>query len=154
MFNNIGRKIKTLAKVIAWMGIALSVLSGLGTMIEIVILANADTVLSYIVFLILGLVGGTIVAVVGGFLAWISVFILYGFGQLVENSDKLVGTGFYATKKRPVKKEPKQEEFETDFSLSEDDDFYKNVKINSLKHNYQAGRLSKEKYEAEMEKYK
>ena len=153
MFNNIGRKIKTLAKVIAWIGMASSVISGLVTMIEIVILTKADTVLQGVWFLFLGLILGAIVAAVGCLVAWASVLILYGFGQLVENSDKLVGTGFCATKKRPIKKEPKQET-ETEFSLSEDDDFYKNVKINSLKHNYEAGRLSKEKYEAEMEKYK
>ena len=154
MFNNIGRKIKTLAKVIAWIGMASSVISGLVTMIETAILTKADTVLQGVWFLFLGLILGAIVAAVGCLVAWASVLILYGFGQLVENSDKLVGAGFYAAKKSPVKKEVKQEEAETEFSLAEDEEFYKNVKINSIKHNYEAGRLSKEKYEAEMEKYK
>jgi len=37
MFNNIGQKIKTLAKFIMWLEIGLSVLSGLGVIIEIMI---------------------------------------------------------------------------------------------------------------------
>lgn len=33
MYNNIGKKIKILAKVLAWIGIAASVISGLGMII-------------------------------------------------------------------------------------------------------------------------
>ncbi|MBE6733508.1 MAG: hypothetical protein E7561_05895 [Ruminococcaceae bacterium] len=154
MFNNIGQKIKTLAKFIMWLEIGLSVLSGLGVIIEIMISVEVDTVLQGVLFLILGLVLGAIVVVIGGFIAWVSVLTLYGFGQLVENSDKLAGTGLYTPKRRATKKESKQDALEADFSLSESEEFYKNVKINSIKHNYEAGRLSKEKYEEEMEKFK
>lgn len=74
MFGNIGRKIKTLAQVVTWMGIIGSIVVGI-SMLSI----NDD-------FIFLGL----LIMILGSFLSWVSSFVLYGFGQLVENSDKLV----------------------------------------------------------------
>ena len=75
MFDNIGSKIKTLAQVIAWIGIIGSVILGL-------------------IFLTTGNEGmaltGILIAVVGSLLSWIGSFIAYGLGQLIENTDKLV----------------------------------------------------------------
>ena len=75
MFDNIGRKIKTLASVLAWIGIVLSIIYGL------ILLADGkdDNV-----------VVGVIIIVVGSLCSWLSSFVLYGFGQLIENSDILV----------------------------------------------------------------
>ena len=33
---------------------------------------------------------GFIVAILGALSSWVSSFVLYGFGQLIENTDKLV----------------------------------------------------------------
>lgn len=70
-FNNIGKKIKVLATVSAIVGCVFFILFG---------------ILMYRFWNILGLcllIGGPI-------FSWISCFVLYGFGQLVDNSDKLV----------------------------------------------------------------
>ncbi len=71
MFGNIGGKIKALAQVITWIGIIVSILIGIITM------STSGPV-------------GILIAVAGSLISWISSFILYGFGQLIENSDELV----------------------------------------------------------------
>jgi hypothetical protein len=83
MFDNIGGKIKGLAKTVCWIGIGISVFIGF---VFVLIGAESsygsnDNVLAPLgMFIMLG----------GLFLSWISSFLLYGFGQLIENSDKLV----------------------------------------------------------------
>ena len=74
MFSNIGGKIKSLAQIVCWMGIICSVVSG-------IILIDTDDDLAFL---------GFVIIIIGSLLSWVSSFVLYGFGQLVENSDKLV----------------------------------------------------------------
>ena len=74
MFDNIGGKIKTLAKVVCWIGIIACIITGI-----VLIAMDEDSILV-----------GILTAVVGPLLSWVSSFVLYGFGQLVENSDTLV----------------------------------------------------------------
>lgn len=74
MFKNIGKKIKILAKIITWIGIAISCLLGIIMMFAI----------EY------GFVAGILIIIIGSISSWISSFLLYGFGQLIENSDKTV----------------------------------------------------------------
>lgn len=74
MFDNIGEKIKTLAKVITWLGIIASVIVGLVLMVS-----NRYTPLP-----------GLMVLILGGLVSWIGSFVLYGFGQLIVNTDKMV----------------------------------------------------------------
>lgn len=74
MFDNIGSKIKTLAKVVCWIGIIASVIIGF-----ILLVQDEDTVLAGLLTMILGSLG-----------SWIGSFMTYGFGQLIENSDILV----------------------------------------------------------------
>lgn len=71
MFKRIGAKIKTLAEVMCWVGIIACIITG-------IVFMTPD------VHLILA---GILIAVVGSLLSWIGSFVLYGFGQLVENSD-------------------------------------------------------------------
>lgn len=67
MFTNIGGKIKTLTKVVCWIGIAASVIGGVVFMFDDEVLAG-------------------LAMIVGGVLAsWVGSFILYAFGELVEN---------------------------------------------------------------------
>ena len=71
MFDNIGSKIKSLAQVVTIIGVIASVVLG------IIFIANAGFV-------------GLIVMLIGILLSWVSSFITYGFGQLIENSDEMV----------------------------------------------------------------
>ncbi len=71
MFYNIGDKIKTLAKVMCWIGSIASIIIGI-----VLIVMDEDLILV-----------GILIAAVGALLSWISSFVLYGFGQLIENSD-------------------------------------------------------------------
>lgn len=71
MFSNIGGKIKTWAVVLSILGIAASVIYG-----GIVAAKNA--------------LDGVLIIIFGSLGSWVSSFVLYGFGQLVENSDKIV----------------------------------------------------------------
>ncbi len=79
MYNNIGKKIKVLAKVLAWIGIAASVISGLGM---IIVSSRAGGAMSLI---------GILTMVLGSLLSWVSSFVLYGFGEIVENSALIAG---------------------------------------------------------------
>ena len=69
MFNNIGKKLKVVAVVFCWIGIIASVVYG------IILINNYQEVV------------GAVTIVVGALSSWIGSFALYGFGQLVENSD-------------------------------------------------------------------
>ena len=71
MFNNIGSKIKNLAQVVCWIGIALSVLVGI------------------IVMSFGGFFSGIIVIVAGSLVSWIGSFFTYGFGELIESCQEI-----------------------------------------------------------------
>ena len=74
MFENVGRIIKVVAKVFTWVGIIVSVVAGL-----IVMFSNEVTPLPGLFIIITGCLG-----------SWLSMLTLYGFGQLIENTDILV----------------------------------------------------------------
>lgn len=79
MFKNVGRKIKIVAKVIFWVGVALLAVLWL-------ILFWYGVVESDIGLFVVSL----IIPPIYGVLAWISCLSMYGTGQLIENSDILV----------------------------------------------------------------
>jgi hypothetical protein len=70
MFDNIGGKIKTLAKIICWLGIIISVISGM-------VLIGISGLVSVL----------TIIA--GSLTSWIGSFSLYGFGELIEKTTEI-----------------------------------------------------------------
>jgi predicted flavoprotein YhiN len=72
-FNNIGKKIKTIAK------ISFYLLSVSFLFYGILLIIKTDNDILGLLWLILGPI-----------ISWISSFVLYGFGQLVDNSDKLI----------------------------------------------------------------
>lgn len=74
MFNNIGGKIKALAKIVCWLGIIASVLSG------IILIAAGGTQ---------NIVTGIVTIVVGALSSWIGSFLVYGFGELIDNTAAL-----------------------------------------------------------------
>ena len=76
MFKNMGGKIKGWTKFVCWMGIIISILAGIG--MAIAGIQSGDEAAA--------IVSGIAVAVVGFLISWISSFVAYGFGELVENS--------------------------------------------------------------------
>ena len=70
MFDRIGSKIKGLASVITWIGIIVSCISGFA------LISGGDEQILI----------GIIVMIVGSLVAWISSFLLYGFGELIEKT--------------------------------------------------------------------
>ncbi len=72
--GGVGTQIKTVASVIMTLGIILSAIAGFGLM----------TLGEQVIFL------GFLVIVCGVLISWLSTICLRGFGQLVENSDRLV----------------------------------------------------------------
>lgn len=78
MFDNIGSKIKSVATAIAIFGIIGSIIIGN------IIIAEAND--SYYPSATETL-NGWLVIIVGSLSSWVSSFTLYGFGQLIENTD-------------------------------------------------------------------
>ena len=76
MYNNIGHKIKTLATVIAVIGMIASLLLG------VILISKEEFVL------------GIIVAAIGCLLSWLSSFTLFGYGCLIENTDALAEVSY------------------------------------------------------------
>ena len=79
MYNNIGAKIKLLAKIVAWVGIIWSGIAGIIAIAQGLDMRN----------------GGALIAtglgiIIGGFLvSWISSWFLYGFGELIEKTTEI-----------------------------------------------------------------
>lgn len=74
MFNNIGKKIKIYTSVIFYMNVFFNIVAG-GIVFGLG-LTNKQVLLMVI---------GVIIGVVGTFLAWISSFVLYAYGQMSED---------------------------------------------------------------------
>lgn len=71
MFSDIGIKIKSLAQVMTAIGIICYVITG------IVFMANDMALV------------GILIVLIGSLLSWVSSFILYGLGELIDNSVKI-----------------------------------------------------------------
>lgn len=84
MFDNIGGKIKTVAKTIAWLGIIGSIIVGFSMIAE----AN-DSYYYYYHPSATETWSGWLVMIVGSLSSWVSSLTLYGFGQLIENTDTI-----------------------------------------------------------------
>lgn len=104
IYQNIGKKIKGLARVlfiIEAIVYALAVFAG--TIITIVNLVIYETnPLLIITYVLVGLLVGFGLAVASVFLAWISTWLLYAFGELVDKVCSLENT--FCTEEKP--KEP------------------------------------------------
>ena len=77
MFDNIGKKIKTLAKVICGIGIVASII--------VAIIMFIISSMSYLQSVLFGWLG-IIILLLGPLFSWIGCFLLYGFGELIDNS--------------------------------------------------------------------
>ena len=79
MFDNIGKKIQNVAKVICWIGIIASIYTG----ISILYSSFNYSYFGYQVFV------GPIVGILGCLLSWLSSLLIYGFGKLVEDTEAI-----------------------------------------------------------------
>lgn len=76
MFNNVGNKIKGVAKVFCWLGIIGSVIGGLSMIYIGLNSRHGEELIIY----------GLLITVLGSLLSWIGSLFTYGFGELVQNS--------------------------------------------------------------------
>ena len=74
MYNNIGQKIKHFAMTLFVIGTVCSILMGS----YIVIFSDLDMAAV-----------GILVVIIGSFLSWVSTFLLYGFGELIEKATEI-----------------------------------------------------------------
>ncbi len=72
MFDNIGDKLKGVAVAACVLGIVASLIGGIAMMVGGAVLIGILTI------------------VLGALISWLSCLGLYGFGQMIENSDTLV----------------------------------------------------------------
>lgn len=79
MFENIGDKIKALAKICTVVGIVLSCILGIATIVISIEYEIGD--LAFVGIVIMGL---------GGLLSWVSSFIIYAFGEVVDSVDIII----------------------------------------------------------------
>lgn len=85
MFNNIGAKIKGLAKFIFWVLAIISVIAGMLIIIKGIGNTTDDSSQKIVSVLI-----GIAVIVIGIITAWLQNFLLYGFGELVDSNQKIL----------------------------------------------------------------
>lgn len=76
MFNNIGKKIKALAKVICWIQIVIYIITAI---VMFIIASDTYTEGLYIAIAFAFLI-------IGPFFAWLSSFFIYGFGELIDKA--------------------------------------------------------------------
>ena len=75
MFDNIGKKIKSLASILCWVGIIAYVIAAI-IMIAIGVDEYEDVLTAF----------GVILLFVGPLMSWISSFFMYGFGELIDKA--------------------------------------------------------------------
>ena len=93
MFDNIGAKIKTAAKIFCLIGIFFSIIGSFGLMVFSV----GNTTVPNVLLAIL-------MAALGSLLSWLGSFGIYGFGELVENSDIRTNLAIKADAEREQRK--------------------------------------------------
>lgn len=86
MFDNIGNKIKDLAIFICWIGIGVSVVIGM----ILLVMGSSAADSRYTEDAAPGFyIAGFAVAAVGSLLSWVGSFFMYGFGELIEDTQKI-----------------------------------------------------------------
>lgn len=83
MFKNIGKKIMVLTTVLCIIGLVLSLVAGFS-----VFYVLGDKINNIAV----AISAGVLVALLYGLICWIGSFVTYGYGKLIDNTDKLVKT--------------------------------------------------------------
>ena len=78
MFNHVGKTIQSLATFICYAGIILA-------FIFLIVLGTLGVIYDTIDLILIGIVA----AIIGVFVLWVNCILLYGFGTLIENSEKI-----------------------------------------------------------------
>ncbi len=84
MFQNIGKKIKTLAKVLCWIGIIGSIIGGVIMVVSGAALMDNDAASGAA-----AIMSGVLTAVLGALFSWIGSFMMLGFGEIVEKVNEI-----------------------------------------------------------------
>lgn len=92
MFDNIGEKIKTLAKVVFWVGIACSVACGV---IAAIGMGGIGIALFFLI------------SILGSFACWVGSLLFYGFGEIITNSAIIAENSKLSEKSKSDKKAKK-----------------------------------------------
>jgi len=85
-FNNIGKKIMCMAKVLMWVAIVLYILMGISVLFINEYSYNGNVMEMPIIARI---ICAAIIMISGAILAWVSSLTTYGFGHLIETVDHL-----------------------------------------------------------------
>ena len=80
MFSNIGSKIKGFAKLLFWIFVIICSIAGLVTMYQGF---RSNSPLG-------GIIGGLLIIGAGILLGWLQNFLLYGYGELIDCSQKIL----------------------------------------------------------------
>lgn len=90
MFKNIGKKIKTLAKIFYWIIFITYCLAGLVFLVygiyEGIVLFNANRSTPGVISIVVGVVGAAFAVGLGVLFGWLSNVLLYGFGELIDQT--------------------------------------------------------------------
>ena len=87
MFENVGGKIKILAKIICWIGMAISAFAAVGIWADARNLRYFSD--SYRISQAGSIIGGILVLGLGSLFSWIGSWFMYAFGDLVEHVDAI-----------------------------------------------------------------
>lgn len=80
MYHNVGGKIKTLAKIVFWLGTIACVIIGVAMIVQATQYRYTNEEL---------LIGGIAIIIVGILSSWLSTLFTYAFGQLVEDNESM-----------------------------------------------------------------
>ena len=78
MFNNPGKKLKSLAKFIFWLSIILYTLAAVGAYLNEVEINSPGSTIGLIIVAVLGVLIGLLIG-------WLSSILVYAFGELIED---------------------------------------------------------------------
>lgn len=106
MFNNISGKIKLIAKIMCWVGIIFCGAAAIILLFAGVITDDIEQIQLAIMSIIMGLV------------SYVCSCLVYGFGQLIENTSSLNGIVLIEDKDEPKQEKPKQELSPEDITAS------------------------------------
>ena len=79
MFNNPGKKIQTLCKIVFWLIVIAAIIIGIAMMIMSANNGNFG----------IGLLLGIVIIGAGILIAWLDVLVLFAFGKLVESNEEI-----------------------------------------------------------------
>lgn len=85
-YENAGKKIQVVAKVVMWLQTALFALIGIGVMIgkgEAVMAGSTPAPTG-----VAAIISGIAIIIIGAIVAWVYSLLIYGFGKIVEKSEQ------------------------------------------------------------------